>query len=97
ANACLCISPKVPDNKKKKPDPIRISLERKGRGGKAVTTASGFTLEESKLEELLTSLKKLCGSGGTIKDGQIEIQGDQRVRLISELEKLGYKCKKVGG
>ncbi len=97
SNACVCTTPKTPDNKKKKLDTIRICLERKGRGGKAVTVASGFTLEASKLEELLSSLKRQCGSGGTIKDDQIEIQGDQRSRLISELEKLGYKCKKVGG
>jgi predicted translation initiation factor SUI1 len=49
------------------------------------------------LRELAALLKQRCGTGGTVKDGRIEIQGDQRERIVAELERLGYKVKRVGG
>jgi translation initiation factor 1 len=54
-------------------------------------------LDENGLKELAATLKRRCGSGGTVTDGRIEIQGDQRERIVVELEKLGYKVKRVGG
>ena len=68
-----------------------------GRRGKGVTTVFDLPLDEAGLLELAAKLKQRCGTGGTVKDGRIEIQGDQRDRLVVELEKLGYKAKKVGG
>ena len=53
--------------------------------------------ELPRLKELAATLKQRCGTGGTVKDGRIEIQGDQRERIIAELEKLGYKVKRAGG
>ncbi|HEY9679003.1 MAG TPA: hypothetical protein V6C76_13420 [Drouetiella sp.] len=76
---------------------VRVFLESKGRGGKKVTVITGIPLNDAALEDLTTKLKRTCGTGGTLKDGQIEIQGDHRSKLIEELQKLGYKPKKAGG
>jgi translation initiation factor 1 len=76
---------------------VRVSLESKGRAGKKVSVVSGIPLSASALEDLTTKLKRTCGTGGTLKDGQIEIQGDHRDKLIAELQKLGYKPKRAGG
>ena len=65
--------------------------------GKTVTTITGVPLAEEALKELATSLKKRCGTGGALKDGVIEIQGDHVELLLAELIKLGYKAKKSGG
>lgn len=76
---------------------IRIRREVAGRGGKTVTTASGFSLDDAALKLLAGELKRKCGVGGASKDGVIEIQGDQRETLASELQKRGYKIKLAGG
>lgn len=76
---------------------VRIRRETKGRGGKAVTVIDGIPLDEKALKALAKELKKRCGVGGSLKDGCIEIQGDQRDVLKSELEKRGYTCKLSGG
>lgn len=76
---------------------VRISRETKGRGGKAVNVITGLPLPNPELEKLCTQLKKRCGSGGTTKDGTIEIQGEHRDTLVAELSKLGYTVKKAGG
>jgi translation initiation factor 1 len=76
---------------------VRISRETAGRRGKGVTVVSDLPLTADQLKELATKLKNACGSGGTAKDGRIEIQGDHRDRLVLELEKLGYKVKRSGG
>lgn len=76
---------------------VRVFLESKGRAGKKVTVVSGLELDEKQLEDMATRLKRSCGTGGTSKDGAIEIQGDQRDKLMTELEKLGYKPKRAGG
>ncbi len=82
----------------KKPAPVvRLGRETKGRRGKGVTTVSGVPLDEAGLLELATKLKDRCGTGGTVKDGVIEIQGDQHDRLAAVLEGMGYKVKRVGG
>ena len=76
---------------------IRISRETKGRKGKGVTLVSGFDLEPNKLKALAKQLKKSCSTGGTIKDGVIEIQGDHRQALKAQLEKMGHSVKLAGG
>jgi protein-tyrosine phosphatase len=75
----------------------KVGRETAGRRGKGVTTVFGLALDETGLRELAGTLKQRCGTGGTVKDGRIEIQGDQRERVIAELERLGYKVKRVGG
>ena len=75
---------------------IRISRETKGRKGKGVTILSGFNLDAGALKILAKQLKKSCSTGGTIKDGLIEIQGDQREILKGQLEKMGYSVKLAG-
>lgn len=76
---------------------VRISRETKGRKGKGVTLISGLDLEPDKLKSLAKELKQRCGTGGTIKDGVIEIQGDHRDLLLQLLEQQGWKVKKAGG
>jgi predicted translation initiation factor SUI1 len=76
---------------------VRVGRETKGRRGKGVTTVSDIPLDEAGLLELTARLKQQLGTGGTVKDGRIEIQGDQRLRLAAELEAMGYRVKRVGG
>ena len=75
----------------------KVGRETAGRRGKGVTTVFDVPLDETGLKELAAVLKQRCGTGGTVKGGRIEIQGDQRERIVGELEKLGYKVKRVGG
>ena len=76
---------------------IRIRRETKGRKGKGVTTVSGFDLDANKIKSIAKQLKKACSTGGTIKDGVIEIQGDHRDKLKQQLDKMGYQVKLAGG
>jgi translation initiation factor 1 len=76
---------------------VRVGRETKGRRGKGVTIISDLPLDESGLAELAGKLKTRLGTGGTVKDGRIEIQGDHRERIIQELEALGYRAKRAGG
>lgn len=76
---------------------VRIRRESKGRGGKTVTVINGIPVDEAGLKEIATLLKKRCGTGGSVKDGVIEIQGDQRELLLAELAARGYKVKAAGG
>jgi translation initiation factor 1 len=76
---------------------VRVSRETKGRAGKGVTLISGAPVNSDDLEKLAKQLKKRCGTGGTVKEAVIEIQGDHRDTLIAELTKLGFKVKRVGG
>ncbi len=76
---------------------VRLGRETKGRRGKGVTTVSDLPLDEAGLLELAAKLKNRCGTGGTVRDGVIEIQGDQRDRLAALLEDMGYRVKRVGG
>jgi translation initiation factor 1 len=75
---------------------IRVELDRKSRGGKSVTVASGFAVTPATLQELAKKLKSRCGSGGTIRQNAIEIQGDHRETVAGELVKLGYKVRRIG-
>lgn len=76
---------------------IRIGKETKGRNGKGVTVVNGFDLDDEALKEMGKTLKQLCGTGGTVKDGTIEIQGDQRDRILTWLTDKGFKAKRAGG
>ncbi len=83
--------------KKKSDGIVRIMRDRKQRGGKTVTVITGIVASDDALTVLAQQLKKLCGSGGTVKDGVIEIQGDHRDKLQAKLTELGYKVKLAGG
>ncbi len=85
------------NNRGKSAPVVRVGRETKGRRGKGVTVVSDLPLNEQELLALATRLKDRCGTGGTVKEGRIEIQGDQRDRLIVELEALGYRVKRAGG
>jgi translation initiation factor 1 len=76
---------------------VAIHFEKKGRGGKTVTILRGLQLTEADLKTLGKDLKQACGTGGTVKDGTIEIQGDHREKLAARLKILGYRTKFVGG
>ncbi|BDX02845.1 MAG: translation initiation factor Sui1 [Marinomonas sp.] len=76
---------------------VRIALETKGRKGKGVTVVTGLPLTEDKLKTLGKKLKTQCGTGGAVKDGHIEIQGDHRQKLKDLLEKEGFSSKFTGG
>lgn len=76
---------------------VRISLDKKGRKGKGVTLVSGLPLDDSDLKQLAKKLKTRCGSGGTVKNGVVEIQGDHRQMLFEEFQKQGYQVKLAGG
>lgn len=76
---------------------VRLMRETKGRKGKGVTLINGVPLDPAALKKLAKSLKQKCGSGGSIKNGVIEIQGDHRDALEKELLTLGYKVKRAGG
>jgi len=76
---------------------VRISRETKGRKGKGVTVITGVPLDPPGLKELARQLKQRCGTGGTVKDGTIEIQGDHRDVLVEELAKQGWTVKRSGG
>ncbi len=76
---------------------VRLMRETKGRKGKGVTLINGLPLEPAALKKLAKSLKQKCGSGGAVKNGVVEIQGDHRDALEKELTTLGYKVKRAGG
>jgi translation initiation factor 1 len=79
------------------PASIRVGREVKGRAGKGVTTIAGLPMSIGDIEVLATQLKKRCGSGGTVRQGVIEIQGDHRDVIVAALVKLGWPAKKSGG
>ena len=97
------------DLRKKKAQPARVQApppnqqtvylhrDSKGRGGKAVTLVKNIILADEDLKALARQLKQVCGSGGTVKDGQIEIQGEHREKVAALLRELGYKVKIAGG
>ncbi|MCF8069871.1 MAG: translation initiation factor Sui1 [Desulfobacterales bacterium] len=94
AEKCVCRQKKALS---KSDGIVRIGRETKGRKGKGVTLITGVPLDESELKQLGKELKQKCGTGGTIKNDVIEIQGDQRERLMAELKKYGWVVKLSGG
>lgn len=85
--------PNLPPNQQN----LRVQTSRKGRGGKTVTVISGFQASSEVLTALVKTLKTQCGTGGTVKENEIEIQGDHKQKLVEILVKLGYKAKASGG
>ena len=76
---------------------VRVGRETKGRKGAGVTVVTGIALAAAELTAIATRLKKRCGSGGTVKDGAIEIQGDHRETVAAELRAEGWRVKIAGG
>jgi translation initiation factor 1 len=76
---------------------VRVSRQTKGRGGKSVTVVKGLALDPVALALLGKQLRTACGSGGTVKDGVIEVQGDHCDQVLAELNKHGHNAKRAGG
>ena len=76
---------------------LRVQASRKGRKGKTVTVITGFQAKPETIAALLKQLKAQCGAGGTVKENEIEIQGDHKQKLVEVLTQLGYKAKISGG
>ena len=90
---CRCGRPAVPPAD----GPVRVSRERKGRGGKTVTVVRGLPLSAEDLAEMGKQLRSACGAGGTAKDGVLEVQGDHAERVLAWLAERGFKAKRSGG
>lgn len=76
---------------------VRVGRETKGRGGKAVTLVRGLPLDDAALAALGKQLRTACGSGGTVKEGVVEVQGDHVERVLAWLTAQGYRPKRTGG
>jgi translation initiation factor 1 len=76
---------------------VRVSRQTKGRGGKSVTLVKGLALDSAALALLGKQLRTACGSGGTVKDGVIEVQGDHCELVVEALKKHGHNAKRAGG
>ena len=92
--ACICKQAKAPP---KTDGVVRVSRSTKGRGGKTVTLVTGLELDEADLAKLAKQLKAACGSGGTVKDGVVEVQGDHCETVLQALLKQGHAAKRAGG
>ncbi len=90
---CACGQKPVPQGD----GTVRVSRETQGRGGKAVTVVKGVLLDATALAALGKQLKAACGTGGTVKDGVIEIQGDHVERVMAALQAQGLRVKRAGG
>jgi translation initiation factor 1 len=76
---------------------LRLTLDTKGRRGKAVTVVAGLPPQAAYAAQLLRQLKAQCGTGGTLKEGTLELQGDQRDKVQAALERLGFPVQRAGG
>ena len=96
---CTCKKKKTKTKQQVYPNDgvVRIGREVKGRKGKTVTAIFGVPLDDKELKQLAKTLKSRCGTGGTVKDGIIIIQGDHRETLLQEVKKQGYTVKFAGG
>lgn len=90
---CVCKKKAVPSGD----GTVRVSRQTKGRGGKSVTLVKGLALDATALALLGKQLRTACGSGGTVKDGVIEVQGDHCDLVMETLAKLGHQPKRAGG
>jgi translation initiation factor 1 len=97
ADQCRCRKKPLPSQTDQRDGIVRLMRQTKGRNGKGVTLISGLPLDGEELKNLAKLLKQKCGCGGSVKDGIVEIQGDQREILEQELVSLGYKVKRAGG
>lgn len=75
----------------------RVGRSSRGRGGKTVTTITGLQMRGDELSDLARDLKRLCGAGGAVKDGIVELQGDRRDAVMEALERRGIRAKRTGG
>lgn len=96
-DACACRLAVLPPCRPKGDSLVRVGRQTKGRAGSGVTVITGLPLDQVELNHLASRLKKRCATGGTVKDSVIEIQGEHRDLLVSELCALGWPAKKVGG
>lgn len=92
-NSCICKQANVLP---KADGVVRVSRNTKGRGGKTVTLVKGLALDEVALVQLGKQLRSACGTGGTVKDGVIEVQGDHTAQVMLALQKLAYVVKQTG-
>ena len=76
---------------------VRVRRETNGRGGKTVTTITGLALNQIDLQVMLKDFKRVCGAGGAVKDGTLELQGDHCDLILRELDRRGIKAKRAGG
>ena len=90
---CICKAAEVPVAG----GPVRVMRQTKGRGGKSVTLVQGLPLEAAALTALAKQLRTACGSGGTVKGGVIEVQGDHCDRVLEALQRAGFPAKRAGG
>nr|WP_295776875.1 translation initiation factor Sui1 [Rhodoferax sp.] len=90
---CICKQTEIPTGD----GIVRVSRETKGRGGKAVTLVKGALVDATALADLGRQLKAACGTGGTVKDGVIEVQGDHIERVMQVLTAQGHRVKRAGG
>ena len=90
---CICKARSIPQAI----GAVRISLQTKGRGGKSVTLVNGLPMDTVALAVLGKQLRSACGTGGTVKDGVVEVQGDHVATVMAALQKLGYDVKRSGG
>lgn len=95
SNKCAC--KKKPSQARPTDGIIRIRREVKGRKGKTASIVYGFELGAGEIKEMARQLKRLCGTGGSVKDGEIVIQGDHREAIKARLEQQGFKVKLAGG
>ena len=91
--SCLCKAQALP----KTDGVVRVSLQTKGRGGKSVTLVKGLPLDAAALAVLGKQLRSACGSGGTVKEGLVEVQGDHVAAVMAALQQQGYNVKRAGG
>lgn len=90
---CMCKAQGLP----KTDGVVRVSLQTKGRGGKSVTLVKGLPLAAAALDTLARQLRSACGTGGTVKDGVVEVQGDHVTTVMAVLQKQAYVVKRAGG
>lgn len=90
-------NPAAPLRTRQQNTPVLVMLDRKGRGGKSVSVIKQVMSPPAGKEALLKLIKTKLGTGGTIKDGDIEIQGDHRDTIVTILKELGYQAKRAGG
>ncbi len=91
-NQCLCKAQTMASTD----GVVRVSLQTKGRGGKSVTLVKGLPLDAAALAAQGKQLRAACGSGGTVKDGVVEVQGDHVVAILAALQKQGYTVRRAG-
>ena len=91
--SCVCKVKALPESD----GVVRVSLQTKGRGGKSVTLVKGLPLDTAALAVLGKQFRSACGSGGTVKDGVVEVQGDHVATVMATLQKHSYNVKRAGG